>query len=69
LIPTQEIERRLGELVPHKSKAILAYCRTGHRSDEAQRLLKEHGFKVLDMAGGILRWNEEQLPVVKEKHH
>ena len=67
LIPIQELDKRVAELDPYKSKTILAYCRTGHRSGQAQRLLKEHGFKVLNMAGGILKWNEEKLPVVKEK--
>lgn len=68
LIPIQELDKRIGELDPYKSKTILAYCRTGHRSGQAQRLLKAHGFKVLNMAGGILKWNEEKLPVVKEDH-
>ena len=69
LIPVQEIEERIGELEPLKEKVIIAYCRTGRRSEKAAGLLGDHGFKVYTMEGGIVRWNELRLPVVKEEEH
>lgn len=67
LIPVQELEQRIGELGSYKERTIIAYCRTGHRSAQATNLLNARGFKTINMEGGILRWNEESLPVVKEE--
>ena len=48
-----------------KSKTIYVYCRSGRRSSEAANYLAENGYKVVDMEGGILAWEEAKLPVVK----
>ncbi len=66
LIPIQELEERLKELDPHKEKTVIAYCRSGNRSGTAARMLKEHGFKVFNMLGGMIEWNADRLPVVRE---
>lgn len=41
------------------------YCRSGRRSNAAAKQLQANGFKVIDMNGGILRWQEQGMPVVK----
>ncbi len=66
LIPLQILGERLKELEPYRSRTIVAYCRSGRRSLQASALLKENGFTVLNMDGGILKWNSESLPVIKE---
>ncbi len=66
LIPVQELEKRIGELEEYKGKTVLAVCRTGRRSGSATDLLKEKGFTVKNVEGGMVKWNEENLPVVKE---
>lgn len=48
-----------------KSKTIYVYCRSGRRSNAAARYLAGQGFKVVDMDGGILAWEEAGLPVTK----
>lgn len=68
LIPVQELEQRAGELTPYKERTILVYCRTGHRSTIAAEILQKHGFKALNMEGGITRWRSENLPTVQEPH-
>jgi rhodanese-related sulfurtransferase len=65
LIPVQELESRLAELASSKSKTIVAYCRTGHRSAAASQILTKNGFKVVNMEGGITAWNDAGLPTVK----
>jgi rhodanese-related sulfurtransferase len=65
LIPVQELEHRTVELEQYKERTIIAYCRTGRRSSTAATLLNGKGFNVLNMTGGIVRWNTEQRPVVK----
>lgn len=67
LIPVQELEQRMNELAPYKDKTIVAYCRTGNRSGKAAALLQAQGFKVFNMSGGIVQWNEEHRPVVEEQ--
>lgn len=66
LIPVQELETRIGELEVYKGKMILAVCRTGRRSGTATELLTKKGFRVKNVAGGMVKWNVEKLPVVKE---
>lgn len=52
--------------VPHldNTKTIYVYCRSGRRSNEAADYLAGQGYKVVDMRGGILGWEKENLPVV-----
>lgn len=66
LIPVQELETRIGELGAYKKKTILAVCRTGRRSGTAAEVLTKKGFRAKSVAGGMVKWNEEKLPVVKE---
>jgi rhodanese-related sulfurtransferase len=58
LIPVQELENRYQELDSLKNKEIVAYCRSGVRSAWASKFLGEKGFKVLNLEGGIMSWNE-----------
>ncbi|MDE6322023.1 MAG: rhodanese-like domain-containing protein, partial [Muribaculaceae bacterium] len=46
-----------------KSKTIYIYCRSGRRSNDAARYLSKHGYKVVDMDGGILSWDAHGLPI------
>jgi rhodanese-related sulfurtransferase len=66
LIPVQDLAQRIDELDRYKGRTIIAYCRTGRRSAQAASLLNSRGFTTMNMEGGILKWNEEKLPVVKE---
>jgi len=66
LIPVQELAGRIEELDPYKHRPMIVYCRTQNRSAHAASFLKEHGFNVTAMAGGITRWNSEDRPVVHE---
>jgi rhodanese-related sulfurtransferase len=66
LIPLSELESRLDELNP--ADHILVYCRSGHRSAEAASILIANSFtRVYNMAGGILQWQAEGLPVYIEQ--
>lgn len=66
LIPVQSLTERLRELEPYKDRHIIVYCRTQNRSAHAAGILREQGFDVSVMAGGITRWNQEGRPVVRE---
>jgi carboxyl-terminal processing protease len=64
LIPVQELETRVGELTKYRDRTIVVYCRTGHRSTSAAGILRKHGFKTMNMEGGITRWRAEHFPTV-----
>ena len=67
LVPVQELEKRYHELDSLKSREVVAYCRSGVRSARASKFLGEKGFKVLNMVGGIMAWNELKQDTVKIK--
>lgn len=49
-----------------KTKTYLVYCRTGNRSARALKIMSELGFRShYHLEGGIKRWVEEGLPVVR----
>ena len=63
LIPVSELCNRTEEL--NKSKQIVVYCRSGHRSAAASGILVENGFKnVYNLLGGINAWEDRGYPVV-----
>ena len=56
------LEARINE-VP-QNKKILIYCRTGHRSTVASKILINAGYsQVYNMAGGISAWVNAGYPV------
>lgn len=46
-----------------KSKTYYIYCRSGRRSHNAALKMKDKGFKVFDMKGGIIEWKSAGKPV------
>ncbi|PLT30923.1 rhodanese-like domain-containing protein [Peribacillus deserti] len=53
-IPLGLLEFRMHEL--DKSKEYIMVCRSGGRSSMAFKLLENHGYKVINMSGGMLEW-------------
>lgn len=49
------------------ARTIYIYCRSGRRSNDAAAFLTDHGYKVVDMDGGIMAWERDGLPVTKEE--
>ena len=49
-----------------RKKTYFVYCRTGRRSTEAVRIMRELEFtKIIRMKGDILKWQAENLPLVR----
>jgi len=66
-IPMSALKNRLSELDKYKNRKIIAYCRSGSRSNYACKLLKKSGFdQVYNMAGGIMGWSSANLPVTRK---
>ncbi|MBC7236376.1 MAG: FAD-dependent oxidoreductase [Chloroflexi bacterium] len=50
-IPNTELRERLHELDPHKEWIV--YCGVGRRAYVMERMLRQHGFRVRNLTGGI----------------
>ena len=49
-----------------RSKYYLVYCRTGHRTEGAAKVMQELGFRnVSVIAGGITKWKEGGFPTAR----
>jgi rhodanese-related sulfurtransferase len=56
----ETIPQRLDEL---QGKKILAFCRSGNRSDAAARFLNQQDIEAHNVEGGILAWSHAGLPL------
>ncbi len=65
LIPLDTLEANLPKLANSKDRPLIVYCRSGARSAIASRLLADHGFKPLNVSGGINEWSAAKLPLAK----
>ena len=66
-VPMSSFQNQIDSLAEHKDKPVLAYCRSGNVSGKACRILKHSGFtKVHNLAGGILSWQDANLPLTKK---
>lgn len=65
LIPPALLSEQIATAAPDKSARTLIYCRSGNRSAIAAAQLEALGYEnVASVAGGILLWQEQGLPVV-----
>ena len=60
-IPLGELSARIAE-VP-KDMPILAVCRHGSRSGSAARGLRQLGYTVENLEGGVTAWKQAGLPL------
>ncbi|MFV8248831.1 rhodanese-like domain-containing protein [Bdellovibrio bacteriovorus] len=64
LMVLDTLPEQLGSLP--KDKTVVFICRSGGRSAKATAFAKMNGFEeVYNMQGGMLLWNDLQLPVTK----
>jgi rhodanese-related sulfurtransferase len=60
LLPMSQLVDRVGELEPHRQRAIVVHCHHGGRSLRVAAWLRQQGFPLAQsMCGGIDRWAEE----------
>lgn len=58
-------EMALNEL--SKDSTVYVYCRSGRRSLTAAEILAKLGYKVVNLKGGIIDWEENGFPVIDSK--
>lgn len=49
-----------------KNKPLYIYCRSGNRSASAASRLSRQGFDVYDLGGGIIHWERNRQPIVRQ---
>lgn len=64
-IPYASLAGRMGELEPHKNRPLILVCKTGQTVSIAGKMLREKGFNAVRMSGGMMEWNNQNLPVVR----
>jgi molybdopterin/thiamine biosynthesis adenylyltransferase/rhodanese-related sulfurtransferase len=65
LVPPGLLADEIAAAAPDKTARTIIYCRSGNRSYKAAEQLEALGYEdVASMAGGILAWQEQGLPVV-----
>src|SRR6188472_1899612 len=65
LVPPGLLGDEIAASAPDKSARTIIYCRSGNRSYKAAEQMERLGYQdVASMAGGILAWQEQGLPVV-----
>lgn len=66
-IPMSYLNDRIAELDKHKDKPLIVSCRSGQRSGQVCTMLKKRGFEnVYNLSGGIMAWQNDNLPVTKK---
>ena len=64
-MPPGLLRDEIATAAPDKSARTIIYCRSGNRSYKAAEQLEALGYAdVASMAGGILAWQEQGLPVL-----
>ena len=59
LIPLGELPERIDEIEGMKDQEVLVHCRSGKRSETAQRYLQSQGFiNVRNVIGGMVAYRE-----------
>jgi molybdopterin/thiamine biosynthesis adenylyltransferase/rhodanese-related sulfurtransferase len=65
LVPPGLLRDEIAAAAPDKSARTILYCRSGNRSYTAAEEMQALGYEnVASMAGGILAWQEQGLPVI-----
>lgn len=67
-LPSNTLLDRIGRLEKYRNRPIIISCMTGSRSAHACSLLKKKGFeKVHNLKGGLMAWQNANLPLAKGK--
>jgi len=65
LVPPAMLADQIETVAPDKSARTLVYCRSGNRSGIAAAQMQRMGYtNVASVAGGIIAWQEQGLPVI-----
>ena len=61
-VPINRLAKDLDALDLDPAVPVVTICLTAHRSIPATRLLRRHGYDVVQLAGGMSAWRKAKLP-------
>lgn len=64
-IPYAGLKDKVDLLGKHKSKQIIVVDKMGQHAGAAGKILRDQGFNVVRMQGGISEWTQQNLPLIK----
>jgi len=64
-IPFAKLKERIAELDTYRSQPLILVDKMGQHSGAAGSQLREAGFRILRLDGGMTEWKGSKLPVVK----
>ena len=64
-LPHNKLEKQLSELEKYREKTLVLVDKLGQHTGAAGRLLRDKGFTVVRLNGGMAEWTGQNLPVVK----
>lgn len=64
-IPYANLLSRIDDLEKYKTKQIIVVDKMGQHAGSAGKILRDKGFQVVRMQGGMMEWTQQNLPVVK----
>ncbi|MCG8426040.1 MAG: rhodanese-like domain-containing protein [Chromatiales bacterium] len=67
-IPANALKNQIKTLEKYKDKPIIMACRSGAQSSMACKQLRKEGFeKVFNLQGGMLAWQNANLPISRKR--
>ena len=63
-IPFANFARQVDQLDKHKDKTIVVVDKMGQHSGASGKILRDKGFEVKRLQGGMMDWTGKNLPVV-----
>ena len=65
-IPSSKLSARLSELESYRNRPLILVCKMGQHSGAAGKTLATEGFENISrMQGGMMEWQNMQLPLIK----
>ncbi|WP_461481914.1 rhodanese-like domain-containing protein [Porticoccus sp.] len=64
-IPQAKLQDKLSELDRYREKVIIVADKVGQQAGAVGRKLQQQGFQVFRLTGGMMEWQNQNLPVVK----
>ena len=66
-IPYGKLDSRISELDKHKEKLVVIADKVGQHAGAAGKKLRQAGFQVRRLQGGMAEWSGQGLPLIKSR--
>lgn len=64
-LPHQKVAGSVAQLEKYRDKSIVVADKMGQHAGAVGKLLRKQGFEVYRLSGGMMEWQNQNLPVVK----